>query len=475
MLIKNQNEDGDQEQTEINLEFAPNCDVETFRIIVESMYTGVVDGIEISNVTDVLEASHYMEVDLVTEACTGFMLHDLDLENCLQFWLSATLCGNEDVKAESIGLIGRHLETVSTSAEFLTLQSNTVEAILSDDKLQVVSEVRAYEAAMSWIKFDIDTRQQYLSSLLDTIRMPLLPVKYLVNVVGTEDMIEDNSDAMKKYSRALKSQLGDGKNEFKARHNFVHGIRGSFEKFTKKIKDPASSCQKGEEDFVVTALDKNASDDDIITDVNASDDIIGDGIVIPESSSFRSSLRRSVGGQNEDGTKIDRLSEFRDSFKKGVERLLNAETYNNINKRETGGFWKSVKIDEDEDEDEGGGVGEEAATGITNTASYEEEQFLADCNDENEVKNDTFDISKDADDEHELHVSLSLNEPLEDVPEGNEEDVSEGNSAADFDMDNLSLEPSPEKIDSNEHIHGEIFENRDDDDSDDSDDSLFGA
>jgi len=77
-----------------------------------------------------------------------------------------------------------------------------------------------------------------LSNMLDSIRLDLLPVKYLVDVVGKEDLIEDNSTAMSKYSKALKSKLGGEKINIKkkARHNMMHGMRGGYEKLSKSMR-----------------------------------------------------------------------------------------------------------------------------------------------------------------------------------------------------------------------------------------------
>jgi len=224
------------DQSEITLEFTPSIESSTFRIIVESLYTGTVDGMTEKNVTSIVEASHHMGIKLVTDACVDFMLKHLDLDNCLEYWLSAKLCDNAKVKDEAIGLMGRHLEKISQLSQFLNLQSNTVIDIFMNDKLQVVSEVVVYEAAMAWIKYDPESREKELSSILQSIRLPLLPKRYLVNVVGKEDMIEENSDAMKKYSFALKSQLGGESKRISARHNAMHGMRGGYEKISKSIR-----------------------------------------------------------------------------------------------------------------------------------------------------------------------------------------------------------------------------------------------
>lgn len=224
------------ESTEINLEFSPSIKASIFRIIVDSLYTGTVDGLHANNVTAFFEASHHLDVKLATDACVEFMLKNLDIDNCFEYWLCARLCSNEKIRGESIGLIGRHLSDISDMPIFQNLASNTVIEILSDDKLQVPSEIEVYEAGMKWIKYDVDNRSDDLVSVLDTARLPLLPKQYLVNVVGKEDLIEENSLAMKKYSAALRKQLAGGPKGVKPRHNIVHGVRKGYEQMSKSIR-----------------------------------------------------------------------------------------------------------------------------------------------------------------------------------------------------------------------------------------------
>ncbi len=226
----------DELSSSVNLDFIPPIEPHTFRMIVDSLYTGIVKDMNERNVTDILEGSHHLDVPLAKDACELFMLRHLNIDNCLQYWLSARLCDNVKVKNEAIGLIGRHLDEICKTSLFLELQSNTVMDILSNDGLQLSSEVNAYDAAMSWLKYDQESRVGELDTLLESIRFQYLPVKYLVEVVGKEDMIEGNNSAMKKFTRALKSKLGgDESHPTKARHHMMHGMRGGFEKIMKCI------------------------------------------------------------------------------------------------------------------------------------------------------------------------------------------------------------------------------------------------
>mmetsp|Transcript_1644 Transcript_1644/g.2363 ORF Transcript_1644/g.2363 Transcript_1644/m.2363 type:complete len:483 (+) Transcript_1644:49-1497(+) len=225
---------------EIRLDFTPSIQPNIFRAIVESLYTGIVRNMNFKNISSLLEASYHLDIEHSYNACVNYMISNIDHDNCLEYWLSAKLCQSTKVKNKAIGLIGRHLDSFSSSDIFLGLQSHTVLEILKDEKLLVSTEKSVYEAAMAWIKYDEEERVGELSSLLDTVRLTYLPVFYLVNVVGKEDMIENDPVSMSKYSKALKLKLGNSHGGIKRRHNPVHGAWSNVEIMKKKSE--VGSC-----------------------------------------------------------------------------------------------------------------------------------------------------------------------------------------------------------------------------------------
>jgi len=405
----------------------------------------VVNDISEGNVTSILEASYHMEVRHATEACTEFMLKQLDLDNCLEFWLSARLCGNERVLVEAIGLLGRHLDKVAKMPNYLSLQSNTVIEMLSDDKLQVPSEVQVYEAAMDWLKYEPE-READLSNMLDAIRLPLLPVNYLLDVVGKEDLIEENSNAMKTYSKALKSRLGGGGKNAKPRHNVVHGMRGGYEKMSKSmrmslVKKPKAVVVKPPQPVASSkcaVMFQKCCNPEKDGDRGSSPDLLPEDQLVQLSSSVQAAVSNVGNGIQEV------FSNLKASLKKASETVTNPETYNNLNKRQVGGYWLNVSTkDVDTSEfdiiEEEGEEKEIAAAEANEDAGDEarEEEEDDEANVEEEL--DAFDLLNHEDGEV-LQQSFSLTEPLEDVAEVNEEDlVSEAASAPEFDMDGLSI------------------------------------
>jgi len=229
-----QDEDG-----EISLDFP--VDAASFGILMESLYTGVVRGLTEKNVTTILEASYHLKISKAIETCVAFMMRFMSIDNCLFYWLSGKVCYNSTVQVEAIKLMGRHLDLVSQNVYFLGLHCDTVIEILRDDDLQVPSEQIVYETAMAWIKYNEDERKDELCRLLQIVRMPLLSVVFLLGVVGKEDLIEENHQAMALYSKALKVKLGaqadSGDNEnTRQRHNAMYAVKSSFERNARQLK-----------------------------------------------------------------------------------------------------------------------------------------------------------------------------------------------------------------------------------------------
>lgn len=54
--------------------------------------------------------------------------------------------------------------------------------ILSNDHLFVQSEKVIYEAALSWVNYNLEARASYLDKVMENIRFPLLSLEYLKKI-----------------------------------------------------------------------------------------------------------------------------------------------------------------------------------------------------------------------------------------------------------------------------------------------------
>ena len=77
-----------------------------FRIIIESLYTGIPTNITSENVTSLLQTAHRLQVQHLYKSCVNYMVQKIDFSNCLAFWLSSKLCNCMEVKKKAAGMIG---------------------------------------------------------------------------------------------------------------------------------------------------------------------------------------------------------------------------------------------------------------------------------------------------------------------------------------------------------------------------------
>ena len=67
-----------------------------------------------------------------------------------------------------------------------------VAQLIASDTITVPSEEKVFESVISWINFATDQRSQYLSQLLEHVRLPLLSQEYLLNRVDCEPLLKTN-------------------------------------------------------------------------------------------------------------------------------------------------------------------------------------------------------------------------------------------------------------------------------------------
>ena len=57
-----------------------------------------------------------------------------------------------------------------------------------------------YDAAMSWVRYDLASRQPAISELLAVVRLPSLSSAFLANTVSADMLIKNNLEALQVMS-----------------------------------------------------------------------------------------------------------------------------------------------------------------------------------------------------------------------------------------------------------------------------------
>ncbi|EGW06996.1 Kelch-like protein 3 [Cricetulus griseus] len=101
----------------------------------------------------------------------------------------------------------QHFPEVMLGEEFLSLSLDQVCSLISSDKLTVSSEEKVFEAVISWINYEKETRLDHMAKLMEHVRLPLLPRDYLVQTVEEEALIKNNNTCKDFLIEAMKYHL----------------------------------------------------------------------------------------------------------------------------------------------------------------------------------------------------------------------------------------------------------------------------
>ncbi|KAJ6643055.1 Kelch-like protein 10 [Pseudolycoriella hygida] len=90
----------------------------------------------------------------------------------------------------------RNFEEVAAKGnEIVEISLKDLCTILKDDLLNIKDECTAWECAVRWIKHNSDERRQYVSMLLQTVRLGILQTEYFMDEVKNHEFVKDNEEA----------------------------------------------------------------------------------------------------------------------------------------------------------------------------------------------------------------------------------------------------------------------------------------
>jgi len=82
-----------------------------------------------------------------------------------------------------------------------------VEELIGSNQLNVASEEEAFQATMAWVRHDAEQRGSHLSRLMSKVRIPLLPRRYLMSTVDSEELIREDSGCKELLLEAMRYHL----------------------------------------------------------------------------------------------------------------------------------------------------------------------------------------------------------------------------------------------------------------------------
>ncbi|ELT89498.1 hypothetical protein CAPTEDRAFT_108783 [Capitella teleta] len=182
-----------------------DIDPAAFELLLLYAYTAKIS-FSTENVQTLLYASSILQMESVASACGEFMKNHLHPSNCIGVRAFAEQHGRTDLVLKADDFIRDQFRHVVAQEEFLSMTSPHLIKIIESNDLNVRSEQEVYEPIMKWVKHKAD-RHTHLPALLSRVKLALLPAKYLVEKVCTEEFLKQNLECRDLLDEAKYYQL----------------------------------------------------------------------------------------------------------------------------------------------------------------------------------------------------------------------------------------------------------------------------
>ena len=96
---------------------------------------------------------------------------------------------------------------ISETDNFLQLEVNLIEEIISRSSLLVTTEIEVYKAVDKWINFNFKERVKFAKRLLHKIRLPLLAERTLKTTLTEKNCFRENKDSLAVVNDILKGNF----------------------------------------------------------------------------------------------------------------------------------------------------------------------------------------------------------------------------------------------------------------------------
>ncbi|KAK3607148.1 hypothetical protein CHS0354_034304 [Potamilus streckersoni] len=184
--------------------------------LIDFVYTSEIHVTE-DNVQTLLPAANILQITEVRDACCEFLQSQLHPSNCLGIKAFADLHACTELLRYANTYMEQHFTQVVQCDEFQALPVQQVCRLISSDRLTVTSEEQVYEAVLSWVNHDFSNRREYISELMENVRLPLISQDYLVQRIEEEPLVKRDSRCKDFLIEAMKFHLlkGEQKTMFK--------------------------------------------------------------------------------------------------------------------------------------------------------------------------------------------------------------------------------------------------------------------
>ncbi|XP_046325782.1 kelch-like protein 8 isoform X2 [Haliotis rufescens] len=168
-----------------------DIDAHAMEKLIQFAYTSKIT-LTIDTVQQLLYASSILQMEAVAQACCDFMKTQLTPSNCIDVHNFAEQHNRVELMKTATDYLLSHFLEVVEGGEFKVMNKKLLEKLISSFDLNVENEVQVYEAVINWVKNDLETRSEFLPSLLEHVKLPLVSATYLMETVEKEELMRNS-------------------------------------------------------------------------------------------------------------------------------------------------------------------------------------------------------------------------------------------------------------------------------------------
>ncbi|KAK6025156.1 kelch repeat protein, partial [Ostertagia ostertagi] len=183
-----------------------DTEASALEILINFCYTGE---IKISDVTvwSILPTACFLQLNEVQAFCCQFLRKKLSPLNCFGIRAFAEAHACQELFRSANEYILHNFEKLIGTEGFYHLHVEQLVELISSDELRVQSEEQVYAAVVEWIRFGLLDREQFLSKLLEHVRLPLCHPLFLVNTVSEDALVKADAVCRHLVDEAKNYQL----------------------------------------------------------------------------------------------------------------------------------------------------------------------------------------------------------------------------------------------------------------------------
>ncbi|XP_045140273.1 kelch-like protein 8 [Echinops telfairi] len=146
----------------------------------------------VDNVQPLLYAACILQVELVARACCEYMKLHFHPSNCLAVRAFAESHNRIDLMDMADQYACEHFTEVVECEDFVSVSPQHLHKLLSSSDLNIENEKLVYSAAIKWLLATPQHHSKWLDETLAQVRLPLLPIDFLMGVVAKEQIVKQN-------------------------------------------------------------------------------------------------------------------------------------------------------------------------------------------------------------------------------------------------------------------------------------------